>query len=85
MSEKNTPIDKVRAALEYAAHEATNDYWREQYKKTLSLLEDHVIVPVEPTVAMGLAWNKAAMDCASYFSTAYYKAMIAPYVKGGAE
>lgn len=76
-----TPTDKVRAALERAC------IWdvegAEYYREALRELEGHVIVPVEPTAAMGLAWNKAAMDCASYFSTAYYKAMIAPYVKGG--
>lgn len=74
-----TPTDKVRAALERAC------IWDVEgaayYREALRELDGKVIVPVEPTVAMGLAWNKAAMDCASYFSTAYYKAMIAPYIK----
>lgn len=53
----------------------------QEIQEALRELEGMCIVPVEPTVAMGLAWNKAAMDCASYFSTAYYKAMIKPYIK----
>ena len=74
-------IDKVRAALEHAKSCARNEYSMHVYKEALSELSGKVLVPVEPTVAMGLAWNKAAMDCASYFSTAYYKAMIRPYIK----
>lgn len=90
-----TPIERVREALEDIVHAAfehgnkclsgkTLDPDGELLgaaKEALHELEGKVLVPVEPTVAMGLAWNKAAMDCASYFSTAYYKAMIKPYIK----
>lgn len=80
--------DKVRAALEDAMHNARDGHSYDAYltiRDTLRELDGKVLVPVEPTVAMGLAWNKAAMDRASYFSTAYYKAMIAPYVEGETE
>lgn len=76
-----TPTDRVRAALSKALNDSNNIFIRDLLAEALSELDGMVLVPVEPTVAMGLAWNKAAMDCASYFSTAYYKAMIKPYIK----
>ena len=89
-----TPIERVRSALTYAAHEAPNDYWRERYNETLRELEGMVIVPVEPTREM----LNAAVDVDSYklddisplgfrispqrLFEKCYAAMIAPYVKG---
>ena len=83
-----TPTDKVRAALELGRkmseyHGTFED--DAQIDEALSLMEGHVIVPVEPTEEMRIAWNTSDGNYESYFSAKYYSRMIAPYVKGGTE
>ncbi len=84
-----TPTDKVRAALERAC------IWdvegAEYYRDALREMEGMVLVPVEPTGTQMIAGGKKHQPnkhgehetLHSLLARETYKAMIAPYVKGG--
>lgn len=90
-----TPIEKVRAALEYYAGferniDGTEDadsikQYAPRAKEALSELDGMVLVPVEPTEAMLECIWPASIGLGANKSTvvaAWYEKMIAPYVKG---
>ena len=87
-----TPTDKVRAALELGRNlSRVHDFKNSEaaFIEALSELDGKVLVPVEPTeesLVMGFGTHyRLDTELGREKAVADYRAMIAPYVKGGTE
>lgn len=81
-----TPTDRVRAALKYAKDHLPAHHMHHGLDYAISLLDGHVLVPIEPTFDQLMEANDAVRKSKAEIKDVFaisYRAMIAPYVRRG--